>query len=112
MKNCRLFDNINCENGILDAICLGKEEELLKIKIKVKESLLKENIDIDRRYDNFIKVMEKANINEETKNEIINRFNIYFEEKNYSDSIISEEYYKEGIKDGIELVILAICKER
>jgi len=97
-------------NEIFDDIYLGREEKLIEIRAEVKEKLLKEKIDLNKKYDNFISLLKKLKLGEEEVEKLLYKFNEYFEEKNYKDGIINEEYYKEGLKDGIKIAILSLCK--
>jgi len=97
-------------NDIFDDIYLGREDKLIEIRTEVKEKLLKENIDLNKKYDDFICLLKKLKLTEKDIEELLYRFNEYFEEKNYKDGVINEEYYKEGLKDGIKIAILSLCK--
>lgn len=108
MKNSNLLKKV-INNKILDDIYLGREDMLIEIRTEVKEKLLKENIDLNKKYDEFIKALKEIKLGEDKIETVLYKFNQYFEEKNYKDGVINEEYYKRGLKDGINLVINAIC---
>ena len=97
-------------NEIFDDIYLGREEKLIQIRAEVKEKILKEKVDLNKKYDNFITSLKKLRLGEDDVETLLSKFNEYFEEKNYKDGIINEEYYKEGLKDGIKIVTLSLFK--
>ncbi len=109
MEKCKLLKQFN--ENLFDDIYLGREEKFIEIKTIVKNRLLKENIDLDKKYDGFINSLRNLKDGDEKVENAIYRFNLYFEEKGYKDGIINEEFYKRGVKDGINLVINALCSE-
>lgn len=107
MKKCILMEVFNNQKNMLDELFYAREDELADIESDIQKELEKENINIRKKYDDLIMLFN----NNYSDNNILNKFNNYLEEKNYANSLENERYYKEGIKDGIN-IILSCVKEK
>lgn len=103
MKKCILMEVFNNQKNMLDELFYAREDELADIESDIQKELEKENINILKKYDELIMLF-----NNYSDNNVLNKFNNYLEEKNYANSLENEKYYKEGIKDGICLILECI----
>lgn len=103
MKKCILMEVFNNQKNMLDELFYAREDELADIESDIQKELEKENINIRKKYDELIMLF-----NNYSDNNVLNKFNNYLEEKNYVNSLENERYYKEGIKDGICLILECI----
>ena len=88
------------EEKLLDKIYKMQEEELDQI-IKLKSKELKN----ENNYNKLKKLLKEEKINKEEVSKILNNV-----EENYNKKINSliEEFYKQGFKDGVKLIINCI----
>lgn len=103
MQKCIIIEELKNKEDILDELFCAREEELANIEKEVKNELLKENIDINNNYEELLSIL-----NQTYPLDILNKFNRYFEIKNYADALEIEKYYKEGVKDGINIILSCI----
>lgn len=103
MQKCIIMEKLKNKRDILDELFYAREDELADFEKEVKEELLKENIDINNRYDELLNILNKT-----YPLDVFNKFNQYFEIRNYAEALESEKYYKEGVKDGINIILSCI----
>ena len=103
MQNCIIIEKFKNKNDILNELFCAREDELANLEKQVKDELLKENIDINKSYEELLGIL-----NQTYPLDILNKFNRYFEIKNYADALEIEKYYKEGVKDGINIILSCI----
>ena len=103
MQNCIIIEKFKNKNDILNELFCAREDELANLEKQVKDELLKENIDINKSYEELLGIL-----NQTYPLDILNKNNLYFEIKNYADALEIEKYYKEGVKDGINIILSCI----
>lgn len=104
MKKCimEIFQN---EKDMLDELFYAREDELADLEKEINKLLLEENIDINKEYNELYELLNKVQ-----PLDVLDKFNQYFEKRNYADALWRERYYKEGVKDGIHLILECISK--
>lgn len=105
MKKCimEIFQN---EKDMLDELFYAREDELADLEKEINKLLLEENIDINKEYNELYELLNKVQ-----PLDVLDKFNQYFEKRNYVDSLWRERYYKEGVKDGICLILECINRK-
>lgn len=105
MKKCimEIFQN---EKDMLDELFYAREDELADLEKEINKLLLEENIDINKEYNELYELLNKVQ-----SLDVLDKFNQYFEKRNYADSLWRERYYKEGVKDGICLILECINRK-
>lgn len=103
MQKCIIIEEFKNKENILSELFCAREEELAKLEQQVKDELLKENIDINDSYEELLNIL-----NQTYPVDVLDKFNRYFEIRNYADALESEKYYKEGVKDGINIILSCI----
>lgn len=96
------------DENIIEQIFCTREEDLAVINKQDKEFIKKEKINIEEKYEEFkIALNNMPKSFRETKEKILTSFEIYNEAIIYRNSYFNEKYYKNGLKDGIKLIIEA-----
>lgn len=107
MSNC-YYEQVLKQNdfNMLDIIFNARAEELSKLLEKDVKVIDNVKIRLDADYAKF-----KNNLNkipseyQEIKREVIDAFNEYTDSLEYREGYFNEKYYKEGFKDGINIII-------
>lgn len=106
MKRYKLIRRIKRDNDIIDDLYYGKEEELAIFEDIVKRELRARNIDTDKNFYKLQQIIkDNISLSEKDKKDILNEFNNFFEEEVYKNSLIAERYYKQGVRDGMNLLL-------
>lgn len=107
MLDVKLFyDGSDIEKeAMLNKIFEIRENEIASINNKDKEFFRKENINLNEKYNEILKIVTNIPVKEEEKVKLVEKMQEYIEINNYRNSYFNEKYYKEGFKDGMQLKI-------
>lgn len=105
MNKCIINNILQDKRSMLDELFYAREDDLADLEHEINQLLLKENIDINKEYKVLYELLLQVH-----PLDVLDKFNQYFEKRNYADSLWRERYYKEGIKDGISLIFECISK--
>lgn len=105
MNKCTMLESLSNGKSMIDELFYAREDDLADFENEINLLLLKENIDINKEYNELYELLNKL-----YPLDMLDKFNQYFEKRNYADSLWREKYYKEGIKDGICLILECISK--
>lgn len=90
---------------MLDIIYNARKDDLANLTDKDKKSIKKINDKINQKYLEYKNTLDNIpNGLRITKREIIDKFNEYTETLTEREGYFNEKYYKEGLKDGINLI--------
>lgn len=105
MDKCIMLESLTNRRSMIDELFYAREDELADLEKEINKLLLDEEIDINKEYDDLYKLLNKVR-----PLDVLDKFNQYFEKRNYADALWREKYYKEGVKDGINLILECISK--
>lgn len=94
----------NSQN-MLDVIYKAREDDLGNLTEQDKKNIKKINDKINQKYLEYKNTLDNIPKGlKVTKREIIDKFNEYKETLVEREGYFNEKYYKEGLKDGINLI--------
>ena len=111
--NSELYTLSNSNKSMLDIIFNARADDLAIMIKKDIETVNKTSKKTNSAYKLFKENLDKFpndNGYKKIKEYIIDAFNEYNDALEYREGYFNEKYYKEGIKDGINIMIKAISK--